>query len=83
MEMLMHGETGDMDLPVRRSPHPPTPASVCKAAVVHAYNGEVLKIIDQCLILISVSKKVAFYMTESRCLPFLEQIHLKPSHPVR
>jgi len=65
MEMLTHGETGDMDLPVRRSPHSPTPASISKAAVVHAYSREVLNIVGQGLMLISVSKKVAFYMTES------------------
>lgn len=38
MEMLTRGEMGDTDLPVRSSPHPPTPASICKAAVDHAYN---------------------------------------------
>lgn len=70
MELLTRGETGDMDLLVRRSPHLPTPASICKAAVVHAHNGEVLKNIGHCLMLISVFKKVAFYITESYFFPF-------------
>lgn len=83
MEMFTHGEMGDVDLPVRRSLDPPAWASVCKAAVVHASNGKVLKIVGQCLMLVSVSKKVDSYMTQLHCLPFLEQIHPKPSLSVR
>lgn len=72
MEVLVHRVTADMALPVRKSSHLPRPTSVCKAVVVHAYNGEVLKIIDQCLMLISISKKVFF----TYYLSFLEQIPL-------
>lgn len=79
MEVLVHRVTADTDLPVRKSSHPPRPASIFKAIVVHAYNGEVLKIIDQCLMLISISEKVFFPYERS----FLEQIHMKPSHSVR
>lgn len=81
--MFTHGEMGDVDLPVRRSRDLPACASVCKAAVVHDSNGKVLKIMGQCLMLVSVSKKLDSYMKQLHCLPFFEQIHPKPSHPVR
>lgn len=61
MEVLAHRVTADMALSVRRSSLLPRPTSICKALIVHAYKGEVLKVIDQCLMLINISKELGFY----------------------
>lgn len=75
MEALAHRVTAYMVLSVRKSSHLPRPTSICKAIVGHAYKKEVLKVIDQCLMLISISKKVGFLLPT--------YLFLNRSHSVR